>query len=50
MVRQLSQDLMASRVTFDVSPRMGRAPTGAVDLGEAPGTVGLARAVTPMLW
>jgi hypothetical protein len=48
--RRFSQDLTTSRTTCSASPMMGTAPTGAVDLREAPGTVGLARAATPVRW
>jgi hypothetical protein len=47
MVRQFSQDLMASRAASGASPMMGMAPTGVADLREAPGTGGLAQAASP---
>jgi hypothetical protein len=44
--RWFAQDLTMLRAAYGASPMMGIAPTGAVDLCEAPGMDGLARAAT----
>jgi hypothetical protein len=43
MVRRLGQDLVSTRVASSGSPTTRRTPTGAMDLGEALGMIGLAR-------